>query len=281
MMFRYLRVSPVFVPVLLFLACKNQGAPVDGAKSQSLNTTTGQILGTLGSGEKVCLHKFEGGKYKVSTPSGTECGNNPRYVEKSEVTIGADAFKPWLEEVPAGGMIKFDMRYAGAKIFPKGNGTYRINEPLYGKGRCFLHPKAASALYRAEKLLRETAPEFRLLVLDCYRPQYVSALMWDLVPLGQFVAASGKSSHNKGGAVDLTLARMEGTTPVPVDMGSEFDLFDDAKSGYPGAVGEGARKNRALLRRIMTDLNVGFNPYDGEWWHFSTPANEEYLDLPL
>ncbi len=119
-------------------------------------------------------------------------------------------------------------------------------------------------------------------MLDCYRPQYVSKQMWDVVPDPIFVAASGKSGHNKGDTVDLTLATLNtNNKPVPVDMGSAFDLFDKDKVAYPGqGITDAQLTNRKRLRTAMSEAN--WNPYDGEWWHFSSnSAWDEFLDLPL
>lgn len=269
----------VLSPIFIFTACTQFRSL--NSSGTSLVSATGQVLGTLETGELVCVHKFIAGQFEISSPEGSQCGANRRSVERSQVSIASDAYRPWLQEIPPGGMIKLEMRYATSQIFPKGDGNYRITNPLYGQARCFLHPEVAAAINRAEKLLRTKRSDLRLLVLDCYRPIYVSALMWALVPDPQFVGPPGKSFHNKGAAVDLTLAKMEGTTPVPLDMGSEFDLFDAAKSAYPGDVNSAQRSNRKILRDVMTAPEVGFNAYDAEWWHFSMSGITQALDLPL
>jgi D-alanyl-D-alanine dipeptidase len=186
-------------------------------------------------------------------------------------------------------MIKKDMRYATSQIFPKVKDStgsdYRINTPLYGKGRCFLQPRAIERLNAAAVLLTKQDPSLRLMVYDCYRPMYVSQIMWDKVRDPIWVGASGKSGHNIGGTVDLTLATLVDGEIKEVDMGSPFDLFEKISSYIPNLLDTSstAYKNRTLLRKVMTQS--GMNPYDSEWWHFSLPKdkleNTEHLDLPL
>jgi zinc D-Ala-D-Ala dipeptidase len=249
-----------------------------------IGTKTGQILGTF-RGESVCIHKFVDDHYEVTTPQGSECVLNRRNAPAGEVNYGSDAFLPWLKEVPPTGMIKLNMRYATNEIFPNGDGTFKINRPLYGKARCFLQPMAIDALMVADRKLREVHPEMRLMLFDCYRPQYVSQRMWDLVRDREWVGASGKSGHNIGGTVDLTIATLTENGPVAIDMGSNFDLFQNISKYFPTTFSHEstAWKNRTLLRSVMTA--AGMKPYDSEWWHFGIPderlPNRDHLDLPL
>lgn len=269
---------------LTLSACASRLTQAQGEPSAPLDigTPTGQILGKLDGEAHICVHSFHQGTYKISDQEqagSTRCGRNVRRVEARRVSFGGQAFLPWLEEVQPGENIALDMRYATSQIFPDGRGGWRINQPLYGQGRCFLEPKAKQRLLAAGALLKQTRPDLVLLMLDCYRPQYVSQIMWDLIQDPEWVAANGKSGHNKGGTADLTLAVNKADGPEPVDMGSAFDLFDP-RSHY-GAVGltEAQRNNRKLLRTIMED--AGWSPYDSEWWHFSLEVANTHLDLPL
>lgn len=263
-------------------AASRMGELGEGSATLDLGTPTGQILGTLDNSEPVCIHSFRNGRYRISSPEGAgsrRCGVSPREVEPARIVYAKTAFLPWLEELEPGGMIKLDIRYAGREIFPDGKGGWRIEAPLYGQGRCFLHPSAKKRLLAAEAILRKTHPELRLLMLDCYRPQYVSQTMWDLIRDPVWVAASGKSGHNKGGSVDLTLATLAEGQVVPVDMGSAFDLFSDLSNFGAAAITGAPAANRSLLRRVMQE--AGWQPYDAEWWHFFVQVDNTHLDLPL
>ena len=52
-----------------------------------------------------------------------------------------------------------------------------------------------------------------------------------------------------------------------LDMGSAYDFFGDASHPFYKNITEAQKKNRMLLRTIMTEN--GFSPYDNEWWHFT------------
>jgi D-alanyl-D-alanine dipeptidase len=276
--------SVVWLIILVAGCSQNMGEVTPLSEERSLGTKTGQILGTVRGGEKVCIHKFEQNVYQISTPRGIKCGENRRTIASSEIEYASDAFLPWLAEVVPS-MIKLNMRYATDKIFPNRDGTFKIDEPLYGKARCFLQPKAIERLMKADRLLREKHPDFRILLYDCYRPKYVSERMWQLVNDPIWVG-SGKSGHNIGGTVDLTIAKMnELNVPVAIEMGSEFDYFDPISHYLPSKFASNSLvwQNRTFLRRVMVE--AGFSPYDGEWWHFGVTKeelpNQDYLDLPL
>ena len=72
-----------------------------------------------------------------------------------------------------------------------------------------------------------------------------------------------------GQAVDVTLCDMDGKE---IPMPSEFDDFTEkARLDCETTTGE-ARKNGEYLRDIM--VKAGFDPYDGEWWHFYDVSTE-------
>ena len=153
--------------------------------------------------------------------------------------------------------IAIDMRYASANNF--------IGTPLYDHSAAFLERDAAQALMRAQARL--LAQGYRLVVLDAYRPWAVTWLFWEAVPVGlrQFCAdpASG-SKHNRGCAVDVTLADAE--TGALVEMPSGFDEPSvRASPDYRGSTSR-ARWHRDLLRRAMESEAFSVDPY--EWWHY-------------
>ncbi|CAO4152145.1 D-alanyl-D-alanine dipeptidase [Methylorubrum aminovorans] len=169
-----------------------------------------------------------------------------------------------------------DMRYAGSNNF--------IGRPVagYEASRCLLTPQAARALAQVQAAL---APEgLGLKVFDCYRPRravtdfaawardpadrrmkaayYPRTDKADLFRLG-YIAE--RSSHSRGSTVDLTLVRR--ADGIELDMGTPFDLFDEASATeFPGIAPEQAR-NRRRLRDAM--IRAGFAPYAQEWWHFT------------
>ncbi|MGZ3442427.1 MAG: M15 family metallopeptidase, partial [Polyangia bacterium] len=104
-------------------------------------------------------------------------------------------------------------------------------------------------------------------------------LMWRLVPDERYVSDPAKGSrHNRGAAVDVTLADERGR---PLPMPSAYDEFTErAHRDYAGG-SDGERANRALLDEVMT--RHGFVGLPTEWWHFDAADWQSYpiLDEPL
>jgi D-alanyl-D-alanine dipeptidase len=136
----------------------------------------------------------------------------------------------------------------------------------------------AERLARVARRLREEDGT-RLRVFDCYRPLSVQKKMWAIFPRPGYVANPKSGSiHNRGAAVDLTLAAPSGEAlPMPTD----FDTFDErAWQSYAGG-SEEQRENRDRLRAAMQA--GGFRTIRKEWWHYEAPDRKAYpvLDLPF
>jgi len=224
--------------------------------------------------------------------------------------------------------VRQDMRYAGAINF-----TGRP-VPGYTANVCILARPVALALARVQATL---APRgLTLVMLDCYRPERATRafMAWaarsakpgerqrwhpridrsDVVPLGY---VSRSSSHSRGVAVDLTLARIAARTteasaaPVTknkgaagasdtaarvetcrapgaeraligaLEMGSGYDCFDETSHTAARDIEADARANRRLLLAAMQA--EGFVNYRREWWHFTlnVPGFARAHDFPV
>lgn len=200
----------------------------------------------------------------------------------------ADPFVDAAGIVPG---LAVEMRYAGSDNF--------VGRPIagYEAPRCLLTPQAARALARVQA---DLAPEgLGLKVFDCYRPVRAVAdfAAWardpadtrmkpayyprtdkaDLFRLG-YIAE--RSSHSRGSTVDLTLVRR--ADGAELDMGTPFDLFDEASATDSNLVGPIPRANRLRLRAVM--IRAGFVPYAQEWWHFTLndePFATRAFDRPV
>lgn len=140
----------------------------------------------------------------------------------------------------------------------------------------YLHPKAATALAKAQRRLKEIRPELSLKVYDAARPMSIQQTMWDVVkdtPKDIYVSnpAKGGGLHNYGLAVDLTICDAKGDT---LDMGTPIDHMTamahidiEDQLVKQGKISKQAQKNRQLLREVMT--YGGFHPLRTEWWHFN------------
>jgi len=134
-------------------------------------------------------------------------------------------------------------------------------------------------LVKANKILKEKYPNYRLLVYDAARPLNVQHTLWNLLdsipPIKRedFVANPDIASiHNFGSAVDLTV--YDDVNKKPLDMGTKFDFFGDL--AYPrledemlieGKLSKEQLANRIILREAMT--SVGYMQIETEWWHFN------------
>ncbi|HXH30362.1 MAG TPA: M15 family metallopeptidase [Bacteriovoracaceae bacterium] len=91
---------------------------------------------------------------------------------------------------------------------------------------------------------------------------------------------ANKSSHSRGGAVDLTLVDLE--SGKELDMGSAFDFFDDLSNTESPRIGPQQLANRMLLKKLME--KEGFRNFSQEWWHYSfkpEPFPETYFDFDV
>ena len=89
-----------------------------------------------------------------------------------------------------------------------------------------------------------------------------------------------QSSHTRGSTFDLTLLDM--ASGRDLDMGSPFDLFDEASHPDYRGITEKQYENRMLLRDAM--VRNGFAPHDNEWWHYTLidePFPDTYFEFPV
>jgi D-alanyl-D-alanine dipeptidase len=162
-----------------------------------------------------------------------------------------------------------------------------------------LREKVVEALLQAQYLLQKRYPEWKLKILDAYRPIGVQQYMVDytfnlllekqgLTPttvspqqrqnlweeVYQIWAAPSLDPktpppHSTGGAVDLTIINADGET---LDMGGEFDELSprshpDYYANCQTIQEQKYHRRRQLLNQVMT--HAGFCRHPREWWHFS------------
>jgi zinc D-Ala-D-Ala dipeptidase len=172
-----------------------------------------------------------------------------------------------LEDIPG---VILDLRYASGNNF-----THKHLYPENTK-TTFLRKPAFKALDGVCKELAEKG--MMLVIFDAYRPYHVTEALWKIVHDDRYAANPAKGSgHNRGIAVDLTIADSKTHELLPMPTG--FDNFSDsAHQGFTG-VDADRKLNREILRRVMT--KYGFVPLSTEWWHFSWPHPENYELLDL
>lgn len=161
----------------------------------------------------------------------------------------------WSELTRAEGFV-VDMRYATEDNF--------TSRQIYRCGRCFLRPEVAQRLRRLQKDIHRRYG-WALVLYDCYRPRPAQQRLWDAVPDPSYVTPPHKGSmHNRGLAVDLTIADADGTL---LDMGTAFDFFGpEAHVDYMDHTAIVLRNRRILIK--LMELH-GFAGIRTEWWHYS------------
>ncbi len=149
----------------------------------------------------------------------------------------------------------YDLRYATKNNF--------LKEKVYDCAECYTRAKTARALLAANAEFNEQG--VRIKFFDCYRPNSVQYKMWKIVPNPQYVANPVKGSiHNKGGAVDITLERLNGEE---LDMGTDFDYFGKRAYHDNKNLNQEILNNRKLLKETME--KHGFWSIRTEWWHYN------------
>ncbi len=156
----------------------------------------------------------------------------------------------------------YDLRYATEHNF--------LKTRVYDCPECYVRVKTAKALLKANKEFIDMG--YRIKFFDCYRPNEVQWKMWALVPDPQYVADPAKGSiHNKGGAVDITLVRLDTGKEIP--MGTDFDYFGrEAHHDYM-EFSDSILLNRNILKKTME--KHGFWSIRTEWWHYNLTAGSQ------
>ncbi len=154
---------------------------------------------------------------------------------------------------------------------------------------CLLTPKAADALCQVQNHLNQQG--LGLFIFDGYRPlqsvkdfckwmhepaqndyelkrkaiHYPHIEKNQLADLGY--VCDTVSEHCFGDTVDLSLIDLNNKKLL--EMGAVFDYFDELShiTATEETVGSTALKNRQILSAAMQQ--VGFRPYEKEYWHFT------------
>lgn len=156
-----------------------------------------------------------------------------------------------------------DIRYATKNNFTK--------KKLYPKAAVYTRLSVAIALKKIRAELN--AKGYDLLIYDAYRPYSITVEMWEYVKDDRYAATPEKGSrHNRGCAVDVTLADLKTKKPVP--MPTPYDDFTVKAHDNYQKLPDVVKKNRALLRNTME--KYGFSHLTSEWWHFDFEHWNQY-----
>jgi D-alanyl-D-alanine dipeptidase len=155
----------------------------------------------------------------------------------------------------------------------------------------FVRQTVAALLGSASLLLAERDESLQLNVVYGYRALDIQIKKFEkfkaelsskyedvelLEAVHRLIAVPEVSGHPTGGAVDLQICR----DGKPLDFGTKIWEFDRKSYTFSPDIAGNAMENRLLLRECL--LEVGFAPFDGEWWHFSYGDREwaKYYNRP-
>jgi len=200
-----------------------------------------------------------------------------------------------------------------------------VGKPVdgYKKPVVIMTKQAAQALAQVQKAVKKDG--YSLVVYDAYRPQRAvnHFMRWSeddkdkskeahyypyiekekVFDLGYVAKRSG---HSRGSTVDLTIIKdgekvhelieqdcqlcdgrvIKLLDDGTVNMGSSFDLFDEASHTHNNLIEEQFQERRDYLKAKMEEH--GFKNYSQEWWHytlsnepFSADKDDSYFDFPI
>ena len=149
-----------------------------------------------------------------------------------------------------------DIKYATEDNF--------LKEKVYDCAECLVRNELVDSLFMVSMLADQQG--YKIKFFDCYRPLSVQEKMWKIKPDSRYVAnPKTGSSHNRGGAVDITLVDKE--TGKELDMGTPFDFFGEEAHHDYTKLPQQVLDNRKLLKDIME--KYGFKALNTEWWHYT------------
>lgn len=140
---------------------------------------------------------------------------------------------------------------------------------LYARDVCLLEKETAEKLAKAQALFE--ADGYRIKIYDGYRPSTVSGTIYDFVGDGNYAASYGKSMHNRGAAVDITLVNSAGEELIMPSGVMELNTKANRNSEQMSAE---AKENMDYMTGIM--LQCGFRSYTKEWWHYNDSNCNNY-----
>ncbi len=160
-------------------------------------------------------------------------------------------------------LFQFEIRYATDNNF--------THSKLYPEPICYLRYAPARDLISAARDI-VSADGLMIRMYDGYRPRKMQYVMWEVCPNPNFLSPPGKGSiHNRGGAVDLTLATPDGSV---LDMGTDYDFCGAEAYTSNTNLPDTVLRNRQLLFDLMRRHR--FNMIRTEWWHFSHVAAMQF-----
>lgn len=190
--------------------------------------------------------------------SGFESSNSTAVEDNTTSTVpeyvpSDDEFVRIRDYIPE---IIIDLKYSTADNF--------TGQVIYSFSDAYLRYGTVKKLLSASKELEKSG--YRLKIWDAFRPYAAQCMLWDICPDPTYVSnpKTGNLSHCRGGAVDVTLIKADGSQ---VAMPTDFDDFSSLADRDYSDVDRSVKENALILEECMK--RNGFTCYFGEWWHYA------------
>jgi D-alanyl-D-alanine dipeptidase len=194
-------------------------------------------------------------------------------------------------------LVGVPVRPISEKLVPIKPTTNLMAKPIdndmaaYTGNMVFVRKTVAVKLEQASKLLSKIDPRLQLQIVYGYRALSIQQKLFRkykqqlkakytgeelLEAVHRLIAVPEIAGHPTGGAIDIQIIKFG----KPVSLGTRIWEFNNDSFTFSPFVSRQAQENRQLLRSVM--MEVGFAPFDGEWWHFSYGDKEwaKYFEKP-
>jgi D-alanyl-D-alanine dipeptidase len=166
--------------------------------------------------------------------------------------------------------VLFDIKYATTDNF--------TGKVIYKNSDVYIHRDLFDRLKLASK--RAISLGYKIKIFDAWRPYEAQEVLWSLVPDPRYVSnpKTGFCGHCRGISLDVTLVDLKNLQDI--DMGTDFDSFDEKSHHSSNDLTIEQLRNRILLAGIIN--SVGMSSFETEWWHYDYKnSSKEYQKYKL
>jgi D-alanyl-D-alanine dipeptidase len=181
-------------------------------------------------------------------------------------------------------LISVPVKPVQEKLLPIKASATLVTKPINNDMRAYtgdliyVRESVLTKLNQAANRLEKSGADLQLQVVYGYRAMCVQTKLFEmykkqfepdlsgealLEATHRLIAVPEIAGHPTGGAVDIQIVK----AGSPINMGTKIWEFVQNSFTFSPFISKGAQDNRRLLRNAM--MQVGFAPFDGEWWHFS------------
>lgn len=153
------------------------------------------------------------------------------------------------------------------------------------KDHKYLDPRLRESVVKLLYKAADNLPTgYKFLIMTAYRPNWMQRELWwirfkqvlkdnphkllnpikFLREVNRYTALPGKSPHQSGAAVDLSVLDDKGNR---LEMGTSANSYGEICHTFTEQISSEHKANRMILYNAMTQ--AGFVNYANEWWHYS------------